>query len=198
MKIGILGGTFNPIHNGHIEMANAAVNSKIVDKVLFVVASNPPHKSSVDVDASHRFNMVSLACDNIKLFPSDIELNKQTNYTFDTLTALKAENPENEYYFITGADMFLSLKRWYRADELMKNFKFIAIDRGGSFKNDENREVFEEICLLTDAYVLKVKTPEISSTMIRNLAKENRDFSEFVPEKVADYIKENGLYLGGE
>ncbi len=198
MKIGILGGTFNPIHNGHIEMANAAIDSKIIDKVLFVVASNPPHKGEVNVDASHRFNMVNLICDDVKFSASDIELNKQTNYTFDTLTLLSAQNPQNEYYFITGADMFLSLKKWYRSDELMKNFNFIAIDREGSFKDEKNKKIFEEICLLTGAYVLKIKTPEISSTMIRNSARENRDFSHLVPEKVANYIKENGLYTVGE
>ncbi|MBQ2896897.1 MAG: nicotinate-nucleotide adenylyltransferase [Clostridia bacterium] len=198
MKTGILGGTFNPVHNGHIEMARAILESKIVDKILFVVAQNPPHKEGVNTDASHRFNMVSLVCDKITTFPSDIELNKQTNYTFDTLTLLSAQNPKDDFYFITGADMFLSLKNWYRGQELMKKFNFIAVERDGFFEDEKNKKLFEEISSLTNAHILKIKTPDISSTMIRKMVMQNRDITEFVPKKVADYIKNHGLYLGGE
>lgn len=198
MKTGILGGTFNPVHNGHIEMARKILESKIVDKILFVVSQNPPHKMSVSTDATHRFNMVSLVCDGVTTFPSDIELNKQTNYTFDTLSLLSDQNPKDEFYFITGADMFLSLKKWYRASELMEKFNFIAVERDGFFEDKQNLKLFEEIASLTNAHILKVKTPEISSTMIRKMIKNNQDITEFVPKEVAQYIKKHGLYLGGE
>ena len=137
--------------------------------------------------------MVRLVCDNEKFLCSDIELNKQTNYTFDTLTELSQQNPENEYYFITGADMFLSLPKWYRAEELMEKFKFIAIDREGSF--EEKKEQFEKVLSLTNAVVVNIKTPEISSTMIRAAVKQGKSISAFVPEAVENYIKENGLYI---
>lgn len=193
MKIGVLGGTFSPVHFGHIKVAEAVLESGAADKILFMVAGNAPHKKVETAESRHRYNMVSLICDGQKFLCSDIELNKQTNYTFDTLTELCTQNPENEYCFITGADMFLSLPKWYRAEELMKNFKFIAIDRDNSFS--ENQERFEKVKSLTDAVVVNVKTPEISSTMVRDAIKQGKSVSEFVPKAVEDYIKKNGLYL---
>lgn len=193
MKIGVLGGTFSPVHFGHIKVAEAVLESGAADKILFMVAGNAPHKKVETAESRHRYNMVSLICDGQKFLCSDIELNKQTNYTFDTLTELYTQNPENEYCFITGADMFLSLPKWYRAEELMKNFKFIAIDRDNSFS--ENQERFEKVKSLTDAVVVNVKTPEISSTMVRDAIKQGKSVSEFVPKAVEDYIKKNGLYL---
>ena len=194
MRIGILGGTFSPIHFGHIKMAEAVLESKVVDKVLFMVAGNAPHKKIETAPGRHRYNMVKLVCDGERFDCSDVELNKQTNYTFDTLTEISAQNPENEYYFITGADMFLSLPKWYRADELMEKFKFIAIDREGSFA--KKKEQFEKVCFLADATVLNIKTPDISSTMVRQLIKNGGDVSGLIPKVVEDYIKENGLYQG--
>ena len=198
MRTGVFGGTFNPIHNGHIKMAEAILQSQIVDKIMFVVAGNPPHKSEIKTSAIHRFNMVSLVCDNIKTFTSDIELNKQTNYTYDTLTCLSKQNPNDEFYFITGADMFLSLKKWYRRDDLIQKFKFIAIDRNGFFKDNKNKQLFEEILSLASAFVVDVKTPDISSTLVRSIVQQNGDISGLVPKEVADYIKTHGLYLRRE
>ena len=198
MRTGVFGGTFNPIHNGHIKMAEAILQSQIVDKIMFVVAGNPPHKSEIKTSAIHRFNMVSLVCDNIKTFTSDIELNKQTNYTYDTLTCLSKQNPDDEFYFITGADMFLSLKKWYRSDDLIQKFKFIAIDRNGFFKDNKNKQLFEEILSLASACVVDVKTPDISSTLVRSIVQQNGDISGLVPKEVADYIKTHGLYLRSE
>ena len=198
MRTGVFGGTFNPIHNGHIKMAEAILQSQIVDKIMFVVAGNPPHKSEIKTSAIHRFNMVSLVCDNIKTFTSDIELNKQTNYTYDTLTCLSKQNPDDEFYFITGADMFLSLKKWYRSDDLIQKFKFIAIDRNGFFKDNKNKQLFEEILSLASAFVVDVKTPDISSTLVRSIVQQNGDISDLVPKGVADYIKTHGLYLRSE
>lgn len=194
MRIAILGGTFSPIHFGHIKMAEAVINSGAADKVLFMVAGNAPHKREETAPGYHRYNMVKLVCDDDKFLCSDLELNKETNYTFDTLTEISSQNPENEYYFITGADMFLSLPKWYRAEELMKNFKFIAIDREGSF--EEKKEQFDKVVALTDATFVNVKTPEISSTMVRDAVREGRDISDLVPQAVADYISEHGLYKG--
>ena len=196
MKTGVFGGTFDPIHNGHMVVAQEILKSGIVDKIIFVVAKNPPHKNGAQTDAVHRFNMVSLTCDNITTFPSDIELNKQTNYTFDTLSQLSTQNPDDDFYFITGADMFLSLKKWYRGEELMKNFNFIAVEREGFFENENNQKLLNEISCLTDAHILKIKTPDISSTMIRNLIKDGQSISGLVPEKVLDYINKHGLYGG--
>jgi len=193
MKIGVLGGTFSPIHYGHIKMAEAVLKSGAADSILFVVAGNAPHKRVETAESKHRFNMVKLVCDGKRFIATDIELNKETNYTFDTLTALSEENPQNEYCFITGADMFLTLPKWYRADELMKNFKFIAIDRDNSFS--KNQEQFEKVKSLTDAVVVNVKTPEISSTMVRDAIKQGKSVSEYVPKAVEVYIKKNGLYL---
>ena len=194
MKIGIFGGTFSPIHFGHITMAEEIVNSGTVDQVVFMVAGNPPHKKQTTAEGKHRFNMVKLVCDGKRLDCSDIELNKETNYTFDTLTELSAKNPENEYHFIMGADMFLSLPRWYRADELMEKFKFIAIDREGTFA--EKKEQFEKVCSLAKVTALDIKTPDISSTMVRDLIKTGGDVSKLIPKTVEEYIKENGLYQG--
>lgn len=193
MKIGIFGGTFSPIHFGHIHMAEEIIKSGTVDQIIFMVAGNPPHKKQATAEGYHRFNMVNLICDNQKFICSDIELNKETNYTFDTLTELSAKNPKNEYFFIMGADMFLSLPKWYRADELMKNFKFIAIDREHSFA--EKKEQFEKVSLLADVTVLNIKTPDISSTMVRDLIKNNSDVSAYIPKTVENYIKEHNLYV---
>jgi nicotinate-nucleotide adenylyltransferase len=196
-RIGILGGTFNPIHNGHIMLAQYCKNEVQLDKIILVPTCTPPHKSNKHLaDESHRLKMCSLASNGIKGFEvSDVEIRRKgKSYTYETLSYFKEIYPDDELYFIMGADMFLSLPKWYRAEELMKNFKFIAIDREGSFQ--EKKEQFDKVVALTDATFINVKTPEISSTMVRDAVKAGKSISEFVPKAVEDYIHEHGLYKG--
>ncbi len=195
MRTGLLGGTFDPIHKGHIKIARELINKNILDRVIFVVASTPPHKSKDITNEIHRFNMVKIAAGD-DFYVSDYEIKKGgKSYSYDTLTYFSQLYTDDEIYFITGADMLLSLPHWYKADELLKNFRFIGIDRDNQLENGKIKLVNEIIekynakILLTD-----IKTPFISSTMVREKLKKGEDISQFVDKKVINYIKDNNLY----
>ena len=132
MKVGILGGTFDPIHNAHIEIAKAALNQFSLDKVMVMPTPNPPHKDKNTITSNfHRINMIKLAIlpyENIEF--SDFEINMHdVTYTADTLYLLNELNPDIEYYFILGSDSIMSFLSWYRPDIILKYAKLLTVRR---------------------------------------------------------------------
>lgn len=199
-KIGILGGTFNPIHNGHLIMAEEIRETFRLDKVLFMPSGNPPHKTGGEViDKEHRFNMVCEAVKGNDFFEeSRIEVEREGyTYTIDTLRKLKTLLKDNVLlYYIVGADVLYDLSKWKDFELVFRECEFIAALRPG-FES----EGFEgHIKYLETKYHAKIKKAyipliDISSTEIRKRVKEGRSIKYLVPERVEKYIKENKLYL---
>ena len=198
-KIGILGGTFNPFHNGHIALGQAAYAQYELDKILVMVSKTPPHKAALQIpSASVRSHMVKLSIreyDYMKF--SDFELQREGFiYTADTLTLLQTAYPDHEYYFIIGGDSLESFEKWHRPDIILKNAILLA-----SGRNDLNNEKLDQ--KITDlkhkfahADIRKILLTDIpySSTMIREAVALGKDISHMVHPKVADYIENMWLY----
>lgn len=187
MKIGILGGTFNPVHIGHLILAEEALSKLKLDKVIFVPAYQPPHKDEAILDAEHRFNMVALAIEGNPRFEiSRIEINaRQKAYSVDTLKAFRDKfGAKAEFFFITGSDSLRELSSWKNIDEVYRLANFIVAKRPGFPIGRPPKEV--QVVVITEA--------EVSSSEIRKRLKERRSIRYLVPEKVREYIGEYKLY----
>ncbi len=200
MRTAMFGGSFNPIHLGHIEVAENIREKYRLDRVLFMVANDPPHKKIADgVDANARYEMTAAAlCGREGLIPCDLELKRPgKSYSVDTLGILNELYPEDELFCIVGADMLLSMDTWYNAAELMKRAGFIAVGRpdvgncDALYKKAEQlkREYGAEVSLSG------ITGPDISSTMVRERVESWRTITELVPLSVAEYIYLHGLYF---
>lgn len=195
MKIGLFGGTFDPIHNGHMKIAQELINKNILDRVIFVVTYAPPHKDKKITSETHRLNMVKIAAgDNFDV--SDYEIKKGgKSYSYDTLSFFSQLYKDDEIYFVTGADMLLSLPNWYKADELLKKFSFIGVDRNSQLEDGKLKFVNEIINKYNAKIILTdIKTPLISSTIVRQKLKNGEDVSMYINNDVLKYIKDNHLY----
>ena len=191
-KIGILGGTFNPIHNGHLSLAKEAYEQHKLDKVWIMVSPNPPHKVGISiVDVSHRNNMVKKAIESYEYLEfSDYEQRRDGYiYTAETLTLLKKDYPDNEYYFIIGGDSLENIEKWYHPEIVLANCILLAAGRYDLF----NEALINRIDELNEKYnadirMVKMTPMDVSSTEVRA-----GDFDD-VPESVREYIVENHLY----
>ena len=198
MKIGIMGGTFNPVHNAHIKLALSAYEELNLDKVLFMPSKKPPHKdNNVILSDEVRSDMIKLAIKPYNFFEfSDFELIRNTTtYTSETLELLDI-NDDNTYYFIMGADSFINILNWNRPEVIMKHAHIVVSVRDG-IDTDKLEEHMRYLCKNYNAKIsiLHIGFMDISSTYIRNSIKEGKDISEFMPEEVEEYIKSNKLYV---
>ena len=198
-KIGIMGGTFDPIHYGHLAAAEEAAEQLHLPQVIFVPAQIPPHKQKQHITSpAMRLKMVRLATmDNPRFAVSDMELVRSAerpSYTSDTMDALKAQYGEDtEIYFITGADSAVDLPTWHNARDILKKCRFVTTRRpGSSFDARSVEEIFGALA----ERVIFLDTPalEISSTDIRRRVKACRSIRYFVPPAVAEFIEKEGLY----
>lgn len=198
LKIGIMGGTFDPIHNAHLALAEAACEQLKLDYVLFIPACQPPHKENNNVSpADMRSDMVKLAIeDNPHFVFSDIELKRTgKSYTVDTLNELHALNSNAEYYFILGADSLFSINQWCRPEEIMSKSIIAAGVRDGKTAEEMNACINElKSAFNADIRLLKFPDLDIASHDLRNIMAEGRSIRYLVPEKVNDYIIKNHLY----
>lgn len=198
-KIAILGGTFNPVHIGHIAIAKAVLKNTDVNKVLFLPTGNPHYKTAdVIADKHHRYNMLSLAIKGFRNMEiSDYEINSQGPcYTVDTMRHFKKQNPQNSYCFIIGADSLDYLHKWKDASNLIKENEFIVINR--NFKQNYNIDKNIEYISSLGGKVTKADMPfcDVSSSLVRELLQNKEDVSKYTGDDVYAYIVKNQLYIG--
>lgn len=200
MKIGLLGGSFNPPHNGHIAMARAARDARKLDEVWFLVAARPPHKSEDQLgDFNPRFEMARLAAQELPcLKASDFEAQLPgISYTYRTLELLKKSRPEAELFFIIGADTVGELATWRKPDRILELAAPVVVPRTGFSPADTEklRDVLpgEQLDILRESYI-RTEPVDISSTMIREKVRRGEKFEHLVPEPVARYIHQHRLY----
>ncbi|WP_134687178.1 nicotinate-nucleotide adenylyltransferase [Brevibacillus migulae] len=188
-RIGLLGGTFDPIHSGHLIAAEQARDQMKLDEVWLMPTKIPPHKTRTDIaDEQHRLRMTELAAADHPYFRvSDMELHREgPSYTVDTMRAIRQMFPHDEFLFIIGGDMVEMLPKWHRFEELRTIVHFIGLARSGAQYNQE----------AVSSYVTFVEMPaiDISSTMIRQRVRAGISIRYLVPDAVERYIKEHRLY----
>ncbi|WP_085875100.1 nicotinate-nucleotide adenylyltransferase [Peptoniphilus vaginalis] len=198
-KYGIFGGSFNPIHYGHLMICEYIKEEMGLDKVIFIPTGNPPHKD-LEVSAKDRYEMVRLAISpNPDFEISDIEATRvKMSYTVDTIRELKKIYREEKLYFLIGLDSIFQLKTWMKIGDLSKEIEFVVALRPGYINKDE---INREIDFLRENFGTKVNlinTPlyEISSTDLRDRIREGKSLRYLIPKKVLDYIEESGFYKG--
>lgn len=199
MKIGILGGTFDPIHNGHLMLGEYAYKEFQLDQIWFMPNGNPPHKSdeSIVSHTKNRVEMVKRAIAGIEYFvlePYEVE-NEGIHYSYKTMEHFKNQYPENEFYFIIGADSLFSIEKWVHPEILLKECAMLAACRDGK-GTDEMISQIRYLNQKYDADIRLLHTPgvDISSSKIREEIKCGGSTQEYVPETVSAYIEEKQLY----
>ncbi|UCD77424.1 MAG: nicotinate (nicotinamide) nucleotide adenylyltransferase [Desulfobacterales bacterium] len=221
MRIGLFGGTFNPVHFGHLRAALEVKEGFELDEVILIPAALPPHKLPGEVaDAADRLHMLNLALENTSgLNISDVELKRSgPSYTIDTVQHFKRTLPaESRIYLIMGLDAFLEIDTWKSYEALLRQVPFIIINRprAGSGADGSRWKILEDYLtseISTDyafsesedvfraknrqpVYVYEVTALDISSTKVRKLVKEGRSIGYLVPQKVAEFINSKGIYL---
>lgn len=213
MRIGVFGGTFNPVHYGHLRAAEEVRERLKLSKIIFLPAGRPPLKHSALAGARHRLRMTSLAISgNPRLEVSDIECARAgTSFTVETMLALRAQRPKDRLYFILGADAFSDLPLWKDPYLLVTLCDFVVITRppngfgqaldspfiGAMPVKRGNAPLMARLRGGRKAYFLEVTNVDISSTMIRSLVREGRSAKYLLPAEVESYIIANKLYLDG-
>jgi nicotinate-nucleotide adenylyltransferase len=188
MKIGLFFGSFNPIHNGHLIIANHILNESDIDKVWFVVSPQNPFKNAESLLNNYdRLHLVSKATENdLRMKASDIEFHlPKPSYTVTTLAYLKEKYPEHKFVIIIGSDSFQNLSKWKNFEIIVNNYQLIIYKRPG-FEVENN----------IGAKILIMNAPllEISATYIRDLIKKNKSIKYLVPENIEEEIKTNRFY----
>lgn len=197
LKIGILGGTFDPIHYAHLATAEFIRDKYKIDKILFIPTGNPPHKLGIKTDKYDRYNMVLLATrsnDNFITLDLEVERHKST-YTVDTLKDLKKIYPKAELFFITGADAICEVETWKDVEDNFRLATFIAATRPG-ISLLKAQEKIEQLEKRYGTKIISVYVPslDISSTYIREQLEDGKTVKYLIPEEVDLYLKENNLY----
>ncbi|MDR2909613.1 MAG: nicotinate (nicotinamide) nucleotide adenylyltransferase [Oscillospiraceae bacterium] len=199
MKIGVFGGTFNPIHNSHIYLAREYERQLGLDRVVIVPSFIPPHKEAENLaDGQDRLNMCRLATKAMPLFHvTDFEVkNEGKSYTFRTLRHIADKYPGSELYLIMGADMFLTVQDWRLAPEIFRLATLCGAQRekGELTTLDIHKQVLENKgarCVIID-----IEAKPLSSTQVRDMIAEGRDASNLLHPEVLTYIVSHGLYFG--
>ena len=196
-KIGILGGTFDPIHLGHMLIAREAQRAAGLQRVIILPTGTPPHKEQRVLSCGgHRLAMARLAAVEQGFEVSDLEIcTPGVDYTVDTLKVFRAMYKEAKLYFIIGGDSLMYLDQWRSPGVLLRLAAFIAVYRPGN-SLEELRVKREELLTRFGGKILLIacEGTGISSTELRAMAAAGQDISTFVPAGVADYIRENNLY----
>ncbi len=181
IKTGIFGGSFNPIHNGHISLARQLREIARLDEVWLMVSPQNPLKQSTDLlDDQTRFKMAQMAVEGLEgIKASDYEMHlPKPSYTWNTLQALKQDYPDREFILMIGGDNWDLFDKWYHADDIRQNYQIIVYPRRGYKGGINNLDLID-----------------ISSTEIRQLIKAGKNIKQLVPPKVARFIIQNKLYV---
>lgn len=216
IRIGILGGTFDPIHNGHLAMARMAYDELHLDKLLVIPAGRPYFKGQI-TPYDMRCEMVRIALDEITVSTDvressgiDVELSllesdqENPTYTYQTLAGLKLEYPDSELFFICGTDVFTSINTWMKPEEVLRMAALAVFERETDADNGPVTEAEEqpgdqarrltEICPEARCVILHGHIPAVSSTRIRELVSRDESIDDLVPAGVAGYIRSHSLY----
>ena len=197
MKTGIIGGTLDPVHMGHIAVARMAMEACGLDGVWLMPSGDPPHKQHCAPRAD-RYEMARLACEGLSwLKPSDLETKREgTTYTVDTLRALKEDQPETQWWFIAGADALGSMHHWVGFAELARMCGFAIVGRS-EIEEEALREQIRRLEAEFSARIVRVEGngPDIGSAEIRRRVARGEDIGGLVPDGVGAYIQREGLYL---
>lgn len=185
-KVCIFGGTFNPPHIGHLIMANEVYHALDFDEIRFMPNAKPPHKEATQLaTGEQRLHMLELAVEPFSYFtvePLEI-VRGGLSYSFDTMMELQKQEPQTQFSFLIGADMIAYLDQWYKIDELVKHIQLIGVRRPGY----DEKSAYP--VTIIDAPLI-----DLSSTMLRNRLKEDKDVSMLIPESVQSYIRQEKLY----
>ncbi len=196
LRIGLFGGTFDPPHTGHIELAKRILNDFDLSKIIFIPAGNPPHKQGQKkTDKAHRYQMVRLAVQGISQFEvSDFDIKNETpNYSYITIKHFKALYPRDEIFFIIGADSLRDLPFWKNYKELLTLCEFIVVPRPGVSETDYFSN-FAPDDFIPEFLFLEDFSYDLSSTQLRkSLAKGSAEDAD-LPQGVKEYIEKNRLY----
>lgn len=194
LRIGILGGTFNPIHNGHLLLAKGALEKLSLDKLIFLPTYQAKHKVSLPEDFFSRVKMISLAIqsqDNFLVDMQEIFLRK-SSYTYYSLKMLHKKYVNSILFFVIGADSYNNFHTWYRWEKLFSLANFIVVNRGN--EKIDNAYIDLNPNYLKSVIKLNISIPDISSSEIRNLITHNEKITGLLPREVEDYIYANELY----
>ena len=209
--VGLLGGTFNPIHFGHLRMAQELAEALNLAEIRFIPAANPPHKDEVNVSAKHRAAMVNIAIQSNPLFSLDeSELKREgASYTLDTLISLRESlGGETALCLIMGSDAFVKLNTWHRWHKLLDYAHIVLVQRPSTQPQEKLPAELETV--LQDHYTEQhldlskenagfiimqtISAQEISATQIRNLLKNGQSVRYLLPNEVIEYIQQHQLY----
>lgn len=214
-RIGLFGGTFDPIHCGHVKAAESVQRIFDFDRILFIPSYIPPHKESVDVaSAEHRLKMVELALTPFDRFsPSSIEIDARgTSYSIVTLNRIKEMFPRADIYFLLGIDAFVEIETWKDYENVLEQCSFIVMSRPG-YSLDQAKQVLSDKYnqriievrgpvpmdnagfFIHKIFLCPIHTLDISSSEVRKRVGKNQSIEGLVPENVGNYIKEKRLYL---
>lgn len=212
-RVGVLGGTFDPVHDGHLAAGRAAAAALALDRVVLIPSHIPPHRpDSPHASGYHRLQMVRLAVEAEPGWSaSDLELARGgPSFTVDTLQALRAEEPASQFFFITGADAFAEVASWHRYPEVLELAHFVVIARPGTSIDRVRQRLPELAPRLIDCgaasrdacrhapfpsvFLVHAATPDVSSTAIRQRAAAGASLAGLVPDRVRQYIETQHLY----
>jgi nicotinate-nucleotide adenylyltransferase len=217
-RVGVIGGTFDPLHYGHLAAARAAAGALGLDRVLFVPSRHPPHRPDTPAASGyHRLAMTALGVGGVPGWQtSEVELAREgKSYTFDTLAELRRAEPASQFFFITGADAFAEIATWWRYPDVLDLAHFVVIARPGTTL-DQLRARLPDLAtrmvslpvprdVIASAasgppviFLVNTDTPDISGSEIRRRAARGEPLDGLVPEPVARYIATHHLYRGDE
>ena len=183
MKIGLFGGAFNPVHNGHMAIAHAAIDMAKLDKLIFIPTGNAPHKKESAVSRKDRYNMLLMAIEGEgKMSVSDYEINREeVNYSADTVEYFKSIYPDDELYFLVGDDSYNKFSSWYQPHRILENATLLVFPREGA-------------TVTPPAIEITMEKVEVSSSNIREKIKMGKDCRNLLPKSVFDYIIDKNIY----
>lgn len=183
MKIGLFGGAFNPVHNGHMAIARAAIKTAKLDKLIFIPTGNAPHKKESSVSREDRYNMLVEAIRGEEnMFVSDYEIKREeVNYSADTVEYFKSVYPDDELFFLIGDDSYKQFDSWYQPYRILENATLLVFPREGAN-------------ITPPAIEIPMDRVEVSSSNIREKIKMGKDCRNLLPKSVFDYIIRRNLY----
>lgn len=196
-RVGIIGGTFDPIHAGHIALAKAAKRLYNLDLIILMPSGQPPHKEAEQLTAKEdRYAMSALVAEHEGFFVSRLEMDREgTIYTIDSLNLIKEAMPESEIYFIIGSDTLLSMDQWKNAQEAIGKAIYIDFVRNGRTVGDDERYVSRHFLKQSQQFLFSAyQAPDVSSSQIRKRVAQELELDGFLPEYLIKYIAERGLY----